>query len=43
MRNLLGTFAVLLKSKATLLQCLLMAQLKYELVRYYNGEQIWIE
>ena len=37
------TSAQLLKSKATLLQCQLMAQLKYELVRYYNGEQIWIE
>ena len=37
------TSATLLQSKATLLQCRLMAMLKHELVRYYNGEQIWTE
>ena len=35
------TSAQLLQSKATLLQCRLMAMVKQELVRYYNGEQIW--
>lgn len=35
------TSAMLLQSKATLLQCQLMAMVKQELVRYYNGEQIW--
>ena len=34
---------LLLQSKATLLQCRLMAMLKQELVRYYNGETIWTE
>ena len=33
----------LLKSKATLLQCQLMAIVKEQLVRYYKGEQIWTE
>ena len=37
------TSTQLLKSKATLLQCQLMAMVKHELVRYYNGEQIWTE
>jgi len=37
------TSTQLLQSKATLLQCQLMAMVKHELVRYYNGEQIWIE
>ena len=37
------TSTQLLQSKATLLQCQLMAMVKQELVRYYNGEQIWIE
>ena len=35
--------AQLLQSRATLLQCRLMAMLKHELVRYYNGETIWTE
>lgn len=35
--------AQLLQSKATLLQCRLMAMLKNELVRYYKGETIWTE
>ena len=35
------TSTQLLKSKATLLQCQLMAMVKHELVRYYNGETIW--
>ena len=37
------TSTTLLQSRATLLQCRLMAMLKHELVRYYNGEQIWTE
>ena len=37
------TSSQLLKSKATLLQCRLMAMVKEQLVRYYNGEQIWTE
>ncbi len=36
------TSSQLLKSKATLLQCQLMAMVKEQLVRYYNGETIWI-
>ena len=35
------TSTLLLQSKATLLQCQLMAMVKHELVRYYNGETIW--
>ena len=37
------TSTQLLQSKATLLQCQLMAMVKEQLVRYYKGEQIWIE
>ena len=37
------TSAQLMSSKATLLQCRLMAMVKEQLVRYYKGEQIWIE
>jgi outer membrane protein len=37
------TSSQLLKSKATLLQCQLMAMVKEQLVRYYNGETIWTE
>ena len=37
------TSAQLMNSKATLLQCRLMAIVKEQLVRYYKGEQIWIE
>ena len=37
------TSSQLLNSKATLLQCRLMAMVKEQLVRYYNGEQIWTE
>ena len=37
------TSSQLLKSKATLLHCLLMAMVKEQLVRYYNGETIWTE
>ena len=37
------TGSQLLKSKATLLQCQLMAIVKEQLVRYYKGEQIWTE
>jgi len=37
------TSSQLLQSKATLLQCQLMAMVKEQLVRYYNGETIWIE
>ena len=33
----------LLKSRATLLQCRLMAVVKEQLVRYYQGETIWTE
>ena len=35
------TSSQLLKSKATLLQCRLMAVVKKQLVRYYQGETIW--
>ena len=35
------TSSQLLQSRAILLQCQLMAMVKQELVRYYNGEQIW--
>ena len=35
------TSAQLLKSRATLLQCQLMAIVKGQLVRYYRGETIW--
>lgn len=37
------TSSQLLNSKATLLQCQLMAMVKEQLVRYYKGEQIWTE
>lgn len=37
------TSSQLLNSKATLLQCQLMAMVKHELVRYYQGETIWTE
>ena len=37
------TSAQLMNSKATLLQCQLMAIVKEQLVRYYKGEQIWTE
>lgn len=37
------TSSQLLNSKATLLHCQLMAMVKEQLVRYYKGEQIWIE
>lgn len=37
------TSAQLLNSKATLLQCQLMAIVKEQLVRYYKGETIWTE
>ena len=37
------TSAQLLKSKATLLQCRLMAMVKEQLVRYYQGIAIWTE
>ena len=37
------TSSQLLNSKATLLQCQLMAMVKHELVRYYQGERIWTE
>jgi outer membrane protein len=36
-----ATSAQFLKSKATLLQCQLMAMVKEHLVRYYHGETIW--
>ncbi len=39
--DLHATSAQLLKSKATLLQCRLMAMVKGQLLRYYRGEQIW--
>ena len=39
--DLRTTSAQLLNSKATLLQCRLMAIVKEHLVRYYHGEQIW--
>lgn len=41
--DLHSTAAALLQSRATLLQCRLMAMLKHELIRYYNGECIWTE
>ena len=41
--DLRTTSAQLLNSKATLLQCQLMAMVKEQLVRYYNGETIWTE
>jgi len=37
------TSTQLLKSRATLLQCRLMAVVKEQLVRYYQGETIWTE
>ena len=37
------TSAQLLQSKATLLQCRLMAMVKRQLVRYYQGIAIWTE
>lgn len=37
------TSTQLLQSKATLLQCQLMAMVKEQLVRYYKGETIWTE
>ena len=37
------TSAQLLNSKATLLQCRLMAMVKEQLIRYYRGETIWTE
>ena len=37
------TSSQLLQSKAMLLQCRLMAMVKEQLVRYYNGETIWTE
>ena len=37
------TSSHLLQSKATLLQCQLMAMVKEQLVRYYKGETIWTE
>jgi len=37
------TSAQLLNSKATLLQCQLMAMVKEQLVRYYQGNTIWTE
>ena len=37
------TSSQLLQSRATLLQCQLMAMVKHELVRYYQGERIWTE
>ena len=39
--DLRTTSAQLLNSRATLLQCRLMAVVKEHLVRYYNGETIW--
>lgn len=41
--DLRTTSAQLLNSKATLLQCQLMAVVKEQLVRYYRGEAIWTE
>ena len=41
--DLHSTSAQLLNSKATLLQCQLMAMVKEQLVRYYKGETIWTE
>jgi outer membrane protein len=39
--DLRNTSAQLLNSRATLLQCRLMAVVKEHLVRYYRGETIW--
>jgi outer membrane protein len=39
--DLRTTSSQLLNSKATLLQCQLMAMVKKYLVRYYRGESIW--
>ena len=39
--DLQATSAQLLNSKATLLQCRLMAMVKERLVRYYQGGDIW--
>ena len=41
--DLRSTSAQLLQSKATLLQCRLIAMVKETLVRYYKGAQIWTE
>ena len=41
--DLRNTSAQLLHSKATLLQCRLMAMVKEQLVRYYQGITIWTE
>ena len=41
--DLHATSTQLLKSKATLLQCRLMAIVKEQLVRYYQGIAIWTE
>ena len=41
--DLRTTSAQLLQSKATLLQCRLMAMVKRQLVRYYQGIAIWTE
>ena len=41
--DLQTTWAHLLHSKATLLQCRLMAMVKEQLVRYYQGMTIWTE
>jgi len=39
--DLHSTSSQLLMSKATLLQCQLMAMVKEKLIRYYRGEKIW--
>ena len=39
--DLRTTSVQLLQSRATLLQCRLMAMVKRQLVRYYRGECIW--
>ena len=41
--DLRTTSAQLLHSKALLLQCRLMAMVKEQLVRYYQGIAIWTE
>ena len=41
--DLRTTSAQLLNSKATLLECQLMAIVKEQLIRYYKGETIWTE
>lgn len=41
--DLRTTSAQLLHSRATLLQCQLMAMVKEQFVRYYRGETIWTE